>query len=255
MLDYLLFGIFPYIAITLFVFGTFYRFFNDKYSMSSQSSQFLGNKTTLVVGSIAFHWAIIMILVMHFLGIFTPTFFDKIVTSDNRKYWEWAGWILASALIIGLAALLVRRALNPRLRAVTTTLDWFIVILIIIQAILGLFLAFWVSYFVPEIRDDGTAIYASSWFTSDIGGWLTSLLAFNPDISGVTGHNHYWRVTDGVSIDLIKFHFANGLFIIAIFPFTRLMHLASYPFRYIWRSYQVVIWNRPPHTRDWHWDK
>lgn len=244
MLEYLLFGIFPYIALTLFTVGTFYRFYNDKFSMSSQSSQFLGNKYALVVGSLLFHWAIIMILVMHFFGIFTPDFFDKIVTSDNREYWEWAGWALASALIIGLTVLLVRRALNPRLRAVTSTLDWFIIILILTQAIFGLYIAFWYSYYNPVVRDNGTAIYASSWFTSDIGGWLRSLLVFNPDISGVSGYP--WA---------LQFHFANGLFIIAIFPFTRLMHLLSYPFRYMWRSYQVVIFNRVPHTRDWHWDK
>ncbi|OLS23175.1 MAG: Respiratory nitrate reductase 2 gamma chain [Candidatus Heimdallarchaeota archaeon LC_2] len=241
MLDYLLFGIFPYIAITLFVFGTFYRFYNDKYSMSSQSSQFLGNKTTLVIGSIAFHWGIILILTMHFLGIFTPTFFDKIVTSNNRKYWEWSGWVLATALIIGLIALLGRRVINPRLRTVTTTLDWFIIILILTQAVFGLYIAFWRAYYDPP---GGDVVYASSWFVSDIGGWLRSLLAFDPDIGTMT--QFPWA---------LKFHFANGLLIIAIFPFTRLMHMLSYPFRYMWRSYQVVIWNREPYTRDWHWDK
>ncbi|MCE7733833.1 MAG: respiratory nitrate reductase subunit gamma, partial [Candidatus Heimdallarchaeota archaeon] len=126
----------------------------------------------------------------------------------------------------------------------TTAIDWFIIILILTQATFGLYIAFWDAYYNPVIRNDGSAIYASSWFTTDIGSWLRSLLVFDPDTSKIGGMP--WAY---------QFHFANGLFIIAVFPFTRLMHLLSYPFRYMWRSYQVVIFNRVPYTRDHHWDK
>lgn len=255
MLDYLFFGIFPYIAFTLFIFGIFYRFYNDRFSLSSQSSQFLGSKRSLIVGSLLWHWGIIMILTMHLLGILTPKYFDRLVTSDNRETWEQAGWIIASALIIGLTILLVRRVINPRLRTVTSTIDWVILVALLVQACFGLWIAFWNSQYVgwPSFTDawpfidakkaESGTIYASSWFTSDIGEWFRSLLAFNPQIDKVAGYE--WQ---------LQFHFINGLFIIAIFPFTRLVHLFSYPFRYIWRSYQVVIWNRPPYKRDWQWD-
>ena len=238
MLSYLLFGIFPYIAFTLFIFGMFYRFYNDRFSFSSQSSQFLGSKRSLIVGSLLWHWGIIMIFTMHLLGILTPKYFDRLVTSDNRETWEQAGWIIASALIIGLTILLIRRIINPRLRVVTSTIDWVMLVSLLVQASFGLWIAFWYSYYSRE-----DPVYASSWFTSDIGEWFKSLLAFNPQIDKVTGYE--WQ---------LQYHFINGLFIIAIFPFTRLVHVFSYPFRYIWRSYQVVIWNRPPYKRDWQWD-
>ena len=243
MIDYLLFGIFPYIAFTLLIFGTAYRFYNDRFSYSSHSSQFMGSKISLIIGSLLWHWGILMVLTMHFLGILTPKLFDKLVTGDNRKYWEFAGWIIAVALIVGLTILLIRRLINPRLRVVTSSADWLILIALLVQACFGLWIAFWYSYYDPKFNNDADPIYASSWFTSDIGGWFKSLLAFDPQIDKVTGYG--WQ---------LQFHFINGLFIIAIFPFTRLVHLLSYPFRYMWRSYQVVIWNRQPYRKDGQWD-
>jgi nitrate reductase gamma subunit len=35
-----------------------------------------------------------------------------------------------------------------------------------------------------------------------------------------------------------------GFFIILLFPFTRLVHLVTFPITYLWRPIQVVIWNR-----------
>ncbi len=32
--------------------------------------------------------------------------------------------------------------------------------------------------------------------------------------------------------------------IVALFPFIRLVHFVTFPITYLWRPYQVVIWNR-----------
>jgi nitrate reductase gamma subunit len=37
----------------------------------------------------------------------------------------------------------------------------------------------------------------------------------------------------------------NGFLVIALFPFSRLVHLIMFPFWYLWRPYQLVIANRP----------
>jgi menaquinol-cytochrome c reductase iron-sulfur subunit len=36
----------------------------------------------------------------------------------------------------------------------------------------------------------------------------------------------------------------NAFVVIGLFPFTRLVHLFTFPITYLWRSYQVVTWNR-----------
>ena len=43
---------------------------------------------------------------------------------------------------------------------------------------------------------------------------------------------------------LIKLHFAGGFVILALLPFTRLIHAVTLPIGYLWRPYRVVIWNR-----------
>jgi nitrate reductase gamma subunit len=32
--------------------------------------------------------------------------------------------------------------------------------------------------------------------------------------------------------------------LVALFPFTRLVHVVAIPWSYLWRPYQVVVWNR-----------
>jgi menaquinol-cytochrome c reductase iron-sulfur subunit len=41
----------------------------------------------------------------------------------------------------------------------------------------------------------------------------------------------------------------NAFVIIALFPFTRLVHIFTLPLSYLWRPYQVVIWNHRPVAR------
>ena len=42
---------------------------------------------------------------------------------------------------------------------------------------------------------------------------------------------------------VVKLHIISAFVIIAIIPFTRYMHFLVAPVAYIWRKYQVVIWN------------
>jgi nitrate reductase gamma subunit len=43
----------------------------------------------------------------------------------------------------------------------------------------------------------------------------------------------------------VKTHMVTGFLVIALFPFSRLVHLIMFPFWYLWRPYQLVIRNRP----------
>jgi len=74
--------------------------------------------------------------------------------------------------------------------------------------------------------------WGPSWFASTITPYLVSLFAFNPDIAAVSSMS--W---------LVQIHIFSAFFIIAIIPFTRFMHFLVAPIDYIWRDYQLVIWN------------
>jgi nitrate reductase gamma subunit len=62
---------------------------------------------------------------------------------------------------------------------------------------------------------------------------LQSLARLDPDTRFVTSLP--W---------LVKFHMLGGFILIAMFPFTRLVHMITVPITYLWRPYQVVVWYR-----------
>ncbi len=222
-IEMLFYLIFPYIAITLAIIGWIYRISYDKYSISSQSSEFLGDKGSLLVGSYLWHYSIIAILSMHILGILFPEIFNRLVTDSNREFWEYTGWLLAGFSIIGMLILLYRRLTNARVRAVTTPMDWIVLGDLTTQITTGMIVA--IKY-----------RFGSSWFITTMVPWLRSLFTLNPDYTTVAGFaGSDW---------LLHLHFVNGMVLIALIPFTRLGHLLLYPIRYAWRTPQIVIWNK-----------
>ena len=41
----------------------------------------------------------------------------------------------------------------------------------------------------------------------------------------------------------VKAHIVNAYVFLAILPFSRLVHMLVVPIHYLWRPYQIVIWN------------
>ena len=48
---------------------------------------------------------------------------------------------------------------------------------------------------------------------------------------------------------VIKLHVINFFVLLAVFPFSRLVHIITYPLGYLIRPWQIVIWNRRPRGR------
>jgi len=73
---------------------------------------------------------------------------------------------------------------------------------------------------------------ASSRWAAGITPYLKSIFLFSPDIAAVS------------AMPLaVKIHIISAFTLIGIIPSTRFMHFLVYPFAYIWRPYQYVIWN------------
>ncbi len=220
MLDTVLFIAFPYLAVFLAVGGGLYRYFANRFSYSSFSSQFLENRR-LFWGSVPWHYGIILVLLAHLLALIFPAAWGGLLAAPLRLYvLEVTGMALALLSIAGLAWLLVRRLTNARVFVVTTAMDWLVVVALLIQVILGFGVAFFFRW-------------GSGWYLNTAVPWLISLAVFNPQIQAVA-----------VLPLWVKLHMLSGFFIIAIFPFTRLVHLVTFPVTYLWRPAQVVVWNR-----------
>jgi nitrate reductase gamma subunit len=173
-------------------------------------------------GTVPFHYGILTVLLGHVLGFIMP----KAILSWNAAplrlfILEVTGLAFAVLTLFGLINTMIRRRLYPKARRVTSTGDWVLYALLLIQVVTGIGVALFHGW-------------GSSWFAASLTPWLWSLARFNPDVAFVTGLP--W---------LIKLHILNAFVILGFFPFTRLVHILVVPNHYLWRKTQVVLWNRP----------
>jgi nitrate reductase gamma subunit len=220
MRDLILFGVFPYVAVALAVGAGLYRYFIDRYSWSSQSSQFLENRT-LFWGSVPWHYAILIILLAHLVAFLFPTAWGALMGRPLRLYLlEVTGMALGVSTVIAVALLIVRRATNARVSAVTSVIDWVVLASLLLQVVTGVYIAF-------------TLRWGSVWYLHTATPWLWSLVKLDPQVQ-------YLAVLPGV----VKVHAFNAFVLLALFPFSRLVHIVSVPLTYLTRPYQVVTWYR-----------
>lgn len=220
MTDILLFAAFPYVAIVLGVVVTFYRYYTDRFSYSSYSSQFLESRT-LFWGSVPWHFGILVILLAHLLALLVPGVWQDLIAAPTRLYvLEVIGLALALAALLSLLVLFARRFYTHRITVVTSGMDWALLTVLIAQVALG----FWVALFYR---------WGSDWYLHTAVPWLQSLAKLDPETQFVTSLP--W---------LVKLHMLGGFILIAMFPFTRLVHTITVPITYLWRPVQVVVWYR-----------
>lgn len=220
MWNSVLFIAFPYVAVTIAILMAIVRYRNDRFTYSSLSSQFLENRT-LFWGSVPWHYGVILILGAHLMALVVPGLWGDLIADETRLYvLEVTGLALAVAALFGLVLLLVRRIRNPRAFAVTSPMDWLLLVVLVAQVALGA----WVALVYR---------WGSDWYLHTAVPWILSLLRFEPQTQYVTALP--WAV---------KLHMLGGFLVILLFPFTRLVHLVTFPITYLWRPIQVVVWNR-----------
>lgn len=220
MEDVALFVAFPYVAVILAVVVGLYRYFTQRFSYSSLSSQFLEGRW-LFWGSTGWHYGIVIILLAHALALLLPGPWAALVAAPARLYaLEVTGVALTLWALVGLVALMVRRLRDRRVRSVTSVMDWVLGLALVAQVALGL----WVAVFYR---------WGTDWFLHTAIPWLVSLATFRPQVQNIAPLP--WPV---------KLHMVGGFVIVALFPFTRLVHLVTLPIGYLWRPYQVVLWSR-----------
>ena len=218
--DQLLYGVLPYVAIVVAIVGTIWRYIDNRFSYSSLSSQFLENRQ-LFWGSVPWHYGILVILMGHLVAFLIP----RSVLAWNGVPWRL--YVLeASALAFGfltlwgLLALMFRRAGNARIRVVSSPMDWVLLIALLVQVVAGV----WIAIFYR---------WGSSWYAGFAVPYLYSLFWLSPQIDLVNNMPF-----------MVQVHIIGAFVLIALLPFTRLVHVLSVPFSYLWRPYQIVIWNR-----------
>lgn len=213
-----LFGVVPYLAVVVMVVGAFRRFRTMRYTVTTSSTQLLEGRLQYW-GSVSWHYAILLVLLLHLCAIFLPGLVAGLLSSPGRLLAiEVTGFALGLTALWGLVVLAVRRV---TLRGETTWLDWTVMALLLLQVATGVYVA-------------ASARWGLAWFTFVATPWLGSLARLAP------------RVDLMVNLPLpFKLHALNAFVLLALVPYTRLAHMVVAPLEYLWRLPQVVIWRRP----------
>ena len=211
----------PYITIVLFFGGIIYRGFSGAmsghrgkwewtargdYLWTARSTAFFG-RASIGPAALCLHWGIIILFFAHLAGFIGGAY--------NFASWvdlfRWVGLGAGILFLYGVVWALVRRIIITQVKAMSTPDDYIILLFLILIAGLGLYqsaieLLFGVSY--------------------SAGPWLASILKLQPDTSMIAGAPF-----------INKLHIIAALCFFAYFPFTKLVHVISFPFGYATRPF------------------
>jgi len=219
-LELLLYIVIPYAAITSFVLGHIWRYRRDQYTVTSRSSQIL-ERRWLRPGIILFHFGLLAVIGGHVLGILVPKELTTSLGVSEDFYIALsltAGTAAGLVMTSGFVILLLRRILIPRVRAVTTRMDWITFGLLTAVIGLGMTSTLGRNLIVGPYYD----------YRSSIAPWFRGLFILDPTVEGVASAPIVFRT-----------HVVLAFVLIGLWPYTRLVHAWSIPVLYIRRRYLV----------------
>ena len=220
-LDHALFGLYPYICLSVFLLGSLIRYDRDQYTWKSDSSQLL-RTGQLRLGSNLFHVGVLFLFFGHTVGMLTPHFlYEPFISAGAKQLLAMVSGGLFGVLgFVGVTILLHRRLSDERIRINSKTSDIVLLVLLWLQLLLGL-----VTIPLSAQHLDGSMMMR-------LAEWAQRILTFRagaPELLAEAG-------------PIFKLHMLLGMSIFLVFPFTRLVHVWSGfgAAAYLVRPYQLV---------------
>ena len=205
------FVIYPYIVLTTFVLGHLYRYVTDRYDWTAKSSELLEKRGARYRITL-FHWGILLTLMGHTGGLLIPQkYYDLfgITGQTHTMIAVVAGFIFGLAAFLGVALLMHRRITRPRIAATTTLNNMITLILLFLATGTGLYNVMFGHFYVLD----------------SIAPWIRGVVILNPDPQLM------------VEVPLsYKIHILLALAVLGFSPFSRLIHIWSAPFGYLFRK-------------------
>jgi nitrate reductase gamma subunit len=220
-LNHLIFGVFPYIALAVFLLGSLMRFDRDQYTWKSDSSQLLRHGQ-LRWGSNLFHIGILFLFFGHTFGMLTPHFvYEAFLSAGDKQLLAMvSGGLFGLFGFVGVTLLLHRRLSDDRIRINSKMSDIVLLWLLWLQFALGL-----ATLPLSAQHLDGSVMLV-------LAEWAQRIVTFRGGAA---------ELMLGMS-PIFKAHMFLGMSIFFIFPFTRLVHVWSGfgTLAYVFRPYQLV---------------
>jgi nitrate reductase gamma subunit len=220
-LDTFLFGLYPYLCLSVFLLGSLIRFDRDQYTWKSDSSQLL-KAGQLRVGSNLFHVGVLFLFFGHLVGMLTPHFiYEPFISAGTKQLLAMtAGGIAGLLGFVGVTLLLHRRLTEPRIRINSKTSDIVLLVLLWLQLALGL-----LTLPLSAAHLDGGMMMI-------LAEWAQRIVTFRSGAPELLADASW----------IFKLHMLLGMSLFLVFPFTRLVHVWSgfAAAGYLLRPYQVV---------------
>ena len=215
--DFVLWIVLPYVAMSVFVVGHVWRYRHDQFGWTTRSTQILESRR-LRPAILLFHFGLFAVLGGHLLGILIPkSLTDALGLSEDAYHAVsvTAGTLAGLAMLTGFALLLARREADPRVRATTTTADRVTYLLLGVMLLTGMYAT------VGENLLGGGYDYRET-----VAPWFRGLFTLDPDTALITGAPLVYRI-----------HVVAAWLLYAMWPFSRLVHAWSVPVGYLSRSH------------------
>ena len=219
-----LWGALPYLALVLLVAGLFWRHRYDKFGWTTRSSQVYESRL-LNIASPAFHYGILFVLAGHLVGLFVPESWTRTAGISEHTYHLFSlyGGTAAGVLTVtGILLLLYRRRTNAPVFRATTVNDKLMYVVLLAAIVMGM---------VAKLTHASGNGYN---YRDSIAPWARSLFTLQPETELMTGVPVLYQV-----------HAVIGMVLIALVPYTRLVHMFSAPVQYLFRPY-VIYRSRDP---------
>jgi nitrate reductase gamma subunit len=214
--EILLYAVLPYVAIAIFLVGSWWRYRRDQYGWGARSSQLLESRF-LKYGSTIFHFGVLAAIGGHVLGILIPASWTSAVGIDDSAYHVVAvvgGVAAGAAVAVGFLVLVYRRLRFPRVRVVTTRMDVAVFALLAVGIVTGI---------LATTTNLGDSVH----YRESVAPYFRQLFILDPEPALMTG--------PGVSF-IFQLHVVAVWFLYALWPFSRLVHAWSIPVDYFRRS-------------------
>ena len=209
----------PYLCLAVFVVGHVWRWRHDQFGWTTRTSQLLESRL-LRLGSPLFHLGAFGVIGGHAMGLIVPaSVTEKIGISEHVYHLTavWGGTVTGLMLVTGLVLLIARRFVNGRVRRVTTPMDRVLYAALAAMVLLGM------------TATVGTNLLGEGYdYRETIAVWFRGIFWFQPDPGLMVGAPLVYQL-----------HAIGGFLFLALWPFTRLVHVWSAPLAYLWRPYVV----------------
>jgi nitrate reductase gamma subunit len=209
----------PYIAITVFVVGHYWRYRYDKFGWTTRSSQ-LYERRLLRLGSPMFHFGILLVALGHIGGLLIPESFTAAAGISETAYHAGAvsiGTVAGFLTLAGASILIYRRRTVGPVFSATTRNDKVMYVLLVGTIVLGL----------------GTTVLGNLTghphdYRLTVAPWFRSIFYLRPDTALIL------RAPVG-----FRLHVLCAWALFAFWPFSRLVHVFSAPVGYLTRPYII----------------